>query len=240
MAYRLTKNNYRSFTTNRDYQFTPGDAIDQRRARAAMEHDDATFKQAEQTRIANRPPDPRSRADIVRDETVHKSQPSGSAGKGMGNRLAELQEQLSRAVLTPERNRIQRRIDALTPRAEQHQTAVTEAAEHKAKLDAPEVQAAITEGQALYDSFAYRPDVAESIVQGAASALEALKQNLDVAAFKATAAELRGQHNQARQATMAQLRANIKTLESELLVVKVDAAPSEAVQIGPLSPVSAE
>src|ERR1051326_4323807 len=97
MSYRLTKGAYYSHVTHRTYQFKPGDAIDQLRARSQLEHEDSVFKQAEAQRVANMPLDTRSRADVVRAETVHKTQGSGDAGTAMQSRLAELQTALARA-----------------------------------------------------------------------------------------------------------------------------------------------
>jgi len=136
---------------------------------------------------------------------------------------------LARAQTPQDKGRVQRRIDALQPRSDQHTAAVDAAAERQARLDAPEVQAALTEAQELLDLYRFRPDVAQDVVEGAENCARGAENKiLTCLPSRPPVASLKGKHNQARQATMAQLRANIKTLEGELLTVKVDAAPPEA------------
>lgn len=241
MSYRQTKGNYFSHVTRRNYAYREGDPIDQRRAKSQMIHEDATFQQAEQTRVARIPPDSRSVAERVRDDAVHTPQPvSNDATKSAAikNRVAELTQQLQATSSPMQKAILRKTIDRLTPTAAKLDAEVQAAADRQARLEVPEVQAALTEAQELLDLYRFRPDVAQEVVEGAEAALVELKATLDVEQFKAAQKSIREKHNLNRQAEIAALKAKIAETEGQLLIVKADEAPPEAVQVGPLPTVA--
>lgn len=244
MSYRLTKGAYYSHTTQRSYQFKQGDTTDQRRAKRQMEHEASVFQTAEQTRVANVPKDTRTVAERVQDETVHtKQRVGGDADRSdaIKRHIADLLQQLRGAHSASQKAILRKSIERLTPRVGELDAQIQATAERQAQLEAPEVQAALTEAQQQFDDWRFRDDIAADVVDGAAAALESLKSNLDVAAFKATVKELRSKHNQNKNAELMQLRAQQKELEDQFFKTLADEAPPEATppQVGPIAMVEA-
>ena len=221
---------YQSRTTGRRYEFDERDPIAKRRAKSDLEHDDAVAQSAQAERQANVPADTRTDAERVsaREGVTHRQQNAPDATQAITNRIAELKARLPFATRT-EKAQLARRLVIL----EQRQAALAlkqEAlAARRELLESQPVQTVLAEAQQLYDDWRFRGDVSEHVVQGAAIALQTLKDNLDVTQWRETARKLRQAHNTDRQGKIDDLKDQQQALQAQLVTIKADEAPPESV-----------
>jgi hypothetical protein len=223
--YQYRPGQFKSGVTGLVYSFDEKDPVAKRAAKGSMDHDDQVATNAAMERQARVPPDTRSDGQKAREEAVLTGQPQVDVEVGIASRLDYLRARLPFLRLG-DRAQAERRIAQLE-RLQAEKQAMREAKEARAALESsPEVQKALADAAELVESWQYRGDVSESIVVASRAALEQLRETLNVAEWRETAASLRAEHNQDRNRQIAELRAQQEVLQSQLVAVRADKSPA--------------